>query len=188
VVRRHALERRAAADDRARRAEAAGGGAGGEGANLLRVHARRERLAFESIGRFAAIPEEIRRRAEDLFAALDALTPAPEPPPPPRSSGGPGDALFARRAEPKGPMTGFGYSYLDARLEDLGLEKPRLAGHEGLWGSGVEYAYEALNLVDGRRTARQIRDDLAAAYGPVPLDLVVEYLQTLERIGILDRR
>jgi hypothetical protein len=32
---------------------------------------------------------------------------------------------------------------------------------------------------------RQIRDDLAAIYGPVPVERVAEYLATLARIGVL---
>lgn len=39
--------------------------------------------------------------------------------------------------------------------------------------------------MDGRRTVRQIRDALSAIYGPVPVEEVAEYLETLRRIGIL---
>jgi hypothetical protein len=39
--------------------------------------------------------------------------------------------------------------------------------------------------VDGRRTAREIRDALSAIYGPVPLEHVVEYLRALQTIGVL---
>ncbi len=51
-------------------------------------------------------------------------------------------------------------------------------------GSG-DYAYEALNLVDGRRSAQEIRDALTAIYGPVPLAAVVEYLRALETVSVL---
>ena len=57
----------------------------------------------------------------------------------------------------------------------------------GLWGGGAEYAYEALNLADGRRTVGEIRDALAAIYGPLPLAEVAEYLDDMEKIGILSR-
>ena len=40
--------------------------------------------------------------------------------------------------------------------------------------------------MDGRRTVRQILDDLSAIYGPVPLTEVAEYLDVLRRIGILE--
>lgn len=80
----------------------------------------------------------------------------------------------------------FGYSYLEDHLGRLGLESPALLSYSGLWGSGSEYAYEALNLVDGERTVGGIRDDLAAIYGPVPVETVAEYLEVLERIGVLE--
>ena len=64
---------------------------------------------------------------------------------------------------------------------------PNLLSFQGRWGDGGAYAYEALNLADGRRTVAQIRDDLSAIYGPVPLRLVSEYLDVLAKIGILKR-
>ena len=82
-------------------------------------------------------------------------------------------------------MSGFGYSYLEDRLTAFDLREPGLLSFQGLWGGGSELGYEALNLVDGRRTVGSIRDDLSAVYGPVPIELVIEYLETLERIGVL---
>jgi len=93
--------------------------------------------------------------------------------------------VYARAKEPKGPMSGMGYSYLEEQLNQKGLTRPRLLGTVTTWGSGGELAYEALNLVDGRRTAHDIRDDLSAIYGPVPLEVVQEYLDVLVEIGIL---
>ena len=46
--------------------------------------------------------------------------------------------------------------------------------------------YEALNFADGRRNAGQITDELSAEYGPVPLAMVVEYLQALKAIGLVE--
>jgi hypothetical protein len=54
-----------------------------------------------------------------------------------------------------------------------------------LWGGGEEYAYEALNFADGKRNAQEIRDAVSAEYGPVPLEMVVEYLRALEKIGLV---
>jgi len=84
-------------------------------------------------------------------------------------------------------MEAFGYGFLDDQLRRKKLPKPALLQHEGLWRDGEVVAYEALNLVDGRRSARRIRDTLSAFYGPVPLPVVAEYLGTLERIGVLER-
>jgi len=95
--------------------------------------------------------------------------------------------LYRRNPALRGTMDAFGYSYL---TEHLGAEREarlRLPRHQGLWGSGAHYAYDALNLVDGRRSVMMIRDDLAGMYGPVPLELVAEYLAALESIGVVQR-
>lgn len=63
---------------------------------------------------------------------------------------------------------------------------PLLLSFEGSWGAGEEYAYEALNFADGRRNARQIADELSAEFGPVPLELVAEYLRALKAIGVVE--
>ena len=55
------------------------------------------------------------------------------------------------------------------------LRKTLLRLRDGLWGG--DYAYEALNLVDGRRTVGQIRDALAAIYGPVPVSEVIDGIE-----------
>jgi hypothetical protein len=80
-----------------------------------------------------------------------------------------GDATrYHRRDEPRGPLVVFGYDYF--------AEHARAAG----------YAYEALNFADGRHTAQQIAQELSAEYGPVAVDLVLEYLQALQRIGVVE--
>jgi aminopeptidase YwaD len=95
--------------------------------------------------------------------------------------------VFARNPEPKGPLSVFGYDYLADHLTSKNLPRPRLLDYQGLRGSGEEYAYEALNFVNGKRTAEEIRADLQMEYGDVSLDLVFEYLRDLESIGILKR-
>jgi aminopeptidase YwaD len=60
--------------------------------------------------------------------------------------------------------------------------------YEGEWGSGEEYAYEALNFADGTRSVRQITAALSAEYGPVSEDLVSEYLRALQKIGVVEER
>ena len=82
-------------------------------------------------------------------------------------------------------MWGFDYSYLEDQLARRSLPPPELLGFEGLWGSGHEYAYEILNLVDGERDATAIRDAVSATYGPVPIELVVGYLDSLAAIEVV---
>jgi hypothetical protein len=83
-------------------------------------------------------------------------------------------------------MSVFGYDYLEARYGRERTSDLRLLQIEGgRRGSGPDYAYEALNLVDGRRSVGEVRDALAAIYGPVSIDAVTEYLRALESIGVL---
>jgi len=93
---------------------------------------------------------------------------------------------FKRRSEPKGPLTVFGYDYFAEHAKAARIATPKLLSYEGLWGADEEYAYEVLNFADGKRNAQEIRDAVSAEYGPVPLEMVVEYLKALEKIGILE--
>ena len=94
---------------------------------------------------------------------------------------------FKRRTAPRGPMAVFGYDYFEVEWSKRGhTTKPKLLEYEGLWGGGEEYAYEVLNFADGKRNAQEIRDAVAAEYGPVGLELVVEYLKALEEIGAVE--
>jgi hypothetical protein len=106
----------------------------------------------------------------------------------PRSGGtGGGASIFFRRlSEPRGPLTVFGYDYFEDHAKSAGVATPKLLSYKGAWGAGEEYAYEALNFADGKHSAQQIADELSAEYGPVPLDLVVEYMQALKRIGVVE--
>jgi aminopeptidase YwaD len=99
---------------------------------------------------------------------------------------GEGAIIYRRRSEPRGQLAVFGYDYLADHAKPAGIAVPKLLGYEGSWGRGEEYAYEALNFADGGRSAQQITDALSAEYGPVPLALVVEYLQALKKIGVVE--
>ena len=50
---------------------------------------------------------------------------------------------------------------------------------------GEVLAFEALNLVDGRRSVSEIRDLLAGLYEPVPVVEVAEYLELLARAKVI---
>jgi hypothetical protein len=95
--------------------------------------------------------------------------------------------IFKRRSEPKGPLAVFGYDYFAEHRKAAGVPTPKLLSYEGLWSAGEEYAYEVLNFADGKRNAQEIRDAVSAEYGPVPLEMVMEYLRALEKIGILEQ-
>ncbi|HEY4590998.1 MAG TPA: M28 family peptidase, partial [Thermoanaerobaculia bacterium] len=180
VIRRGSLERTATALARADRLRAMGESA--EADNLLRFHFAQEAAVVESINRFAAVPPGVRKGADEHLAGLRRLVGVSE-----TKAVGTADAVYHRAPAPKGPMTVFGYDYFQDHIAQKGIAAPALLKRTGLWGGGAEYAYEALNLVDGRRTVREIRDALAAIYGPVPYPEVTEYLGDLETIGILQR-
>ena len=176
VVRRGGLERTAEALARAGRLRAAREPA--EADSLLRFHLAQEAAVVESIGRFAPVPPAVRQSAAVFLAGLKNLI---GPIPAPARTENP---IYRRAAAPKGAMGGFGYDYFD---DHFAGSPPALLKRTGLWGGGAEYAYEALNLVDGRRTVGEIRDALAAIYGPLPLTEVAEYLSDLEKIHVLQQ-
>ena len=182
VLQRHALRRTARMLER--RAQLAGY----EAANLSRFHFSQEETLLRSVEKFGELPSELQRRSGEELEELEALaefTGLVEKDEVPPLLSGKVLAVFQRNPDIKGPLSVFGYNYLSARL---GPEKTREVGllrYRGLWGSGGAYAYETLNFVNGLRTLREIRDAVAAEYGPVPLDLVAEYLLTLEGIGIV---
>ncbi len=100
---------------------------------------------------------------------------------------GDGRLLFKRRSDPKGPLAVFGYDYFAEHAKAAGVATPKFLSYEGLWGAGEEYAYEVLNFADGKRNVQEIRDAVSAEYGPVPLEMVVEYLRALEKIGVVEQ-
>jgi hypothetical protein len=86
----------------------------------------------------------------------------------------PGTNAYRRNPAIKGTMGAFGYDYFTAHYAKS--KEIRL---------GDEYRYEALNLVDGRRTVKEIRDLLSAIYGDVPLADVEQYLAALASIDVI---
>jgi aminopeptidase YwaD len=132
-----------------------------------------------------ALAEDYERAVLDSLDAFNAGV-APKPQKIRMEGSGAGAVIYRRRNEPRGPLTVFGYDYFADHAKSAGIATPKLLSYEGIVGSGEEYAYEALNFADGRHTAQQIANDLSAEYGPVPLGLVVEYLQALKRIGVVD--
>jgi hypothetical protein len=107
-------------------------------------------------------------------------THVPVAPLPPVPSG-----LVYRRVLHEGPMDGFGYSWFDDHLARAHLPRPRLLEREPD-GEGAPFGYEALNLVDGRRSVGEIRDELYATVGAAPVEEIAEYLDTLVRLGVIE--
>ncbi|MGH9398850.1 MAG: hypothetical protein ACRD00_00670, partial [Thermoanaerobaculia bacterium] len=114
-----------------------------------------------------SIPPLTGRRpaTEDLFGASPADPRVPE-----------------RNPEIRGPLDVYYYSYLESTGAAAGPgSTPALSKR----GNGDVLAYEAFNLVNGRRSVSEIRDILSGLYGPVPLPEVAGYLDLLARAGAL---
>jgi len=164
------MERRAALPDEEQRA-------------IEKLHGTYERSVLDSLQRWLAIPaatRSARQRFLEQVAALTRPSRAPAKAPAPT-------VVYSRNAAPKGPMSVFGYDYL---VDHLGAERAdvlKLPVYAGLRAGGDEYAIEALNFVDGRRSVRDIRDALAGEFGPVPLEYVAAYLEALETIKVIRR-
>ena len=50
---------------------------------------------------------------------------------------------------------------------------------------GALYAYEILNFVDGKRTVAQIRDAVSGELGPIPMEVVADYLNACEEAKVI---
>ncbi|MDZ7643053.1 MAG: DUF4910 domain-containing protein [Woeseiaceae bacterium] len=154
-----------------------------DAAAVARIHFDVERAKIDSIGEFATVEPAERYESLGFLASLQSLLDVPEITLPP------GDTdVFVRNAAVQGPMSAFGYSYVRDRLGPDAYEALRLPRYSGSHGSGGEYAYEALNLVDGRRTVSEIRHWLTAGLGPVPTEIVREYLDALASIDVVRLR
>ncbi|MEO7658371.1 MAG: hypothetical protein ABIV48_02045 [Pyrinomonadaceae bacterium] len=155
-----------------------------EEANLMRFYFGFERGVFDSISTFFAVSPAVQTEATTLYLAqqkqLERL---------PRSLATQGDSriVFRRNPDIKGTMGAFGYNYFTDKYGDDKARSIRLLRYDGLRGSGGEYAYEVLNFANGKRTVQEIRDAVSAIYGPVPLELVLEYLKALETIKVVQR-
>ncbi len=161
-------------------------------ANFSRGDYAATRAAIE-VGRLLRTAERLERHSAPLSAydeyeqkvlrSLDTyatMTPSRQPGSAPTRHGMP-----RRQPSPRGPLMVFGYDYFADHARAAHIPTPRLLSYNGDWGSGLEYAYEALNFADGTRSTRQIVAALSAEYGPVPEDLVDEYLRALQTIGIV---
>lgn len=152
-----------------------------ERANRARFDLRYNNRVLESFTAFAS-PSGLRAEAESFIAAHRDPSPLVTPVDPAYS------LVFARNADPKGPMSGFGYEYFADKLGVENTGRVRLLRFAGSRGSGGDYAYEVLNFVDGERSAGLIADAVSAVYGPVPIVIVVEYLRALESIGVIRQK
>lgn len=149
-------------------------------AAVSKIHFTVERRKVHSVEPFAALAEADHEAAVKFIAELEALVAVPD------ATGGPRNTtVYARNPDVQGPMGAFGYSYLSDKLGAEKVSALRLRRYSGTYGGGGQYAYEALNFVDGARTVSDIREWLVTEIGDVPLEYVEEYLAALESIDVI---
>ena len=155
-----------------------------EAAGLTRFHFEAERAVVASAEAFAGFAPAPTVEGRGFIDGLQRLTAgqssAAQPPVP-------AGAILDRNPDVKGPMVVFGSDYLADKLGAERTASLKLLSFQGQRADGSEYAYEVLNLVSGKRTARDIRDAVSAIYGPVPMELVADYLAALESAGVIVR-
>lgn len=173
-----------------------------EAHNLMAQMLRRDQAALQSFAVFthshpqelAATLDALKAQAATLNVWIDAIAVR-------RGVHGSGAAAPAwhataqsaripRRIAEFGPLT---FQNDDVLLDRLGSERVRKikllnADSSRLLNaqdSGAIYAYEIVNFVDGKRTVGEIRDAVAGEFGPIPLDVVSDYLQACEEAKII---
>lgn len=94
------------------------------------------------------------------------------------------------RAGEFGPLTYQNDNVLLARLGKERYAKIKLINSEATQLLNVRdqselYAYEIVNFVNGKRTVGGIRDAVSAEYGPLPVNLVTDYLDACAEAGVI---
>jgi hypothetical protein len=89
-----------------------------------------------------------------------------------------------------GPLTYQNDNVLLARLGKERYAKIKLINSEATQLLNVRdqselYAYEIVNFVNGKRTVGEIRDAVSAEYGPLPVNLVADYLDACAEAGVI---
>jgi aminopeptidase YwaD len=89
-----------------------------------------------------------------------------------------------------GPLTYQNDNVLLARLGKERYAKIKLLNSEATPLLNVQdqselYAYEIVNFVNGKRTVGEIRDAVSAEYGPLPIDLVKDYLKACAEAKVI---
>jgi hypothetical protein len=119
-----------------------------------------------------ATASEVRRTRAQLAVA----------PPRPTAPGTRDLRIAERSASVRGPLEVYYYDHLAAVLGDTAGPPPALSQRDPV------LSYDALNLVDGKRSVSEIRDVLTGRYAPVPLAEVSEWFDLLARAGVVRLR
>jgi aminopeptidase YwaD len=134
--------------------------------NVSRFAVAYEQAMLESLSKFIGAPVSS-RVVTQLSSWLDV----------PARNAAPSGRVYRRNPALRGTMSAFGYDYFEDHY----------AKHAEIRLKG-DLQYEALNLVDGKRTTSEIRDALSAIYAPVSTEDVEQYLEALASINVIQPR
>jgi hypothetical protein len=148
-----------------------------EGSDAALAQREAIREAAESLGTVASLWPSVAAAAREEIARLDRR--APGVPPAPKTDA----RIPVRSREIVGPLDVYYYQYF-TQVPGADASGAKLAARDG----GEVFAYEAMNLVDGRRTVSEIRDTLSGRYSPVPLSEISDYFERLEKAGAVSFR
>jgi aminopeptidase YwaD len=149
--------------------------------NLWVNHFNYERAVFNSLNNFSTVATSLKEEASKFYHQLESLHPTKKS----LETKNKISPVYKRNSSIKGPLSVFGYDYFSDHIGKEKTKTIRLLNYEGLWGH--EYAYEALNFVNGINSTVDIRNALSAEFGPIPIDLVEEYLAALETIQVIQK-
>lgn len=102
----------------------------------------------------------------------------------------PADPRIPARTGPFGPLTYQNDSVLLDRLGPEGVSKITLFQTAAIRFTNVQdksalYSYEILNFVDGHSSVTDIRNAVAAEFGPIPTSVVANFLDACQQAGVL---
>jgi len=173
-----------------------------EAANLLHQTLRRERATLHSIVEFADGPMDADGGTAKALAdqatgfehwieAQAKLRGSKSVQPAAPWAADPDAKRVPMRVGEFGPLTYQNDDVLRARLGEERYRKIKLINSEATQLLNVRdqselYAYEIVNLVNGSRTLGEIRDVVSAEYGPLPLNMVADYLEACAEAKIVE--
>ena len=158
--------------------------------NIIAQAAQRERATLASIATFAPedhslqtwlneLSKNIDSRGNEGRGSLRALSPTVIVSSTPTEFN---NIIPKRNANAIGNLEVYYYDYIDDHLKG---ELPENLARLSALPNGGTLVYEALNLVDGKRSVDEIHNILSAAYGSIPVSAVWDYLKLLEKIEIV---
>lgn len=147
--------------------------------NLKYYHWQYERGVVNSQGSFTTLAPKLLAEFNVFITNLEKTIGAGAP------AKTQGDVVYKRNDKVKGPMSVFGYDYFTDHYGEERARSIRAFSYNGLWGNGSEYTYEILNLVNGKRTEAEIRNLVSAEFGPIPVELVKEFLAAHAEVSVI---